>query len=361
MEGAARGWRELMMTQDHGSASAAHGPAKKRKIPPALSKGWRALAFLVIAVSAILAGLHFKDLSNPGQEGAQFANEALPSFNIFVSNPNASVNVNVSVSCNEGTSSTPCTTASTAQAALSLTVSPASLSSGTVLITSNFAYFRDQAGPLPFSNYSLPPGSARIYEDKIPIGPATSKDTLTFNIPNVVEEVRGSVFGRLPVIGNLGTKDLWPSMLTEDYAGNSTLEDLIYQPAEEPWAQGNLQQMDNPAAYETLHGGHGTVLFWNPSVLSITESLEDITGVISTQQVDYVTPPATVNGTAYSWNADTLLQPQFKSTDPEAADSQTTNAFIAGILLGIAGAAVIAFLQELPPHPDLQERPSRPE
>lgn len=349
------------MTQDHGSASAAHGPAKKRKIPPALSKGWRALAFLVIAVSAILAGLHFKDLSNPGQESAQFANEALPSFNIFVSNPNASVKVNVSVSCNEGTSSTPCTTASTAQAALSLTVSPASLSSGTVLITSNFDYFRDEAGPLPFSNYSLPPGSARIYEDKIPIGPATSKDTLSFNIPNVVEEVRGSVFGRLPVIGNLGSKDLWPSMLTEDYAGNSTLEDLIYQPAEEPWAQGNLQQMDNPAAYETLHGGHGTVLFWNPSVLSITESLEDITGVVSTQQVDYVTPPATISGTAYSWNADTLLQPQFKSTDPEAADSQTTNAFIAGILLGIAGAAVIAFLQELPPHPDRQERPPHPE
>jgi hypothetical protein len=60
---------------------------------------------------------------------------------------------------------------------------------------------------------------------------------------------------------------------------------------------------------------------------------------------------ATVNGTAYSWNADTLLQPQFKSTDPEASDSQTTNAIIAAILLGIAGAAMIAFPQELPPHP----------
>jgi hypothetical protein len=45
-----------------------------------------------------------------------------------------------------------------------------------------------------------------------------------------------------------------------------------------------------------------------------------------------------------------LLQPQFKSTDPGAADSQTADAFIAGILLGIAGAAVLAFLQELPPH-----------
>jgi hypothetical protein len=336
---------------DHGSAGAAgNGRTPRRMVISTLAKGWRLPAFLLIAIIAIITGLHYKDISNPGEESQQFATGILPSFNIFVSNPNASVNVNVDVMCNAGTSPTPCTTASSAQAELTVKVSPASLSSGYVLITTNFDYFRDAAGSLPFSSYSDPPGSARIYEDEIPIGAATSRDVLSLNVPNVVEEVRGSVFGRLPVIGNLGSKDLWPSMLTEDESGTSTLEDLVYHPTEYPWAQDNLQEMDKPDAYEALHGGHGAVLFWNPNVLSITESLEDITGVVSTQQVDYVTPPVTVNGMAYTWNADTLLQPQFKSTDPGAANSQTANAFLAGILLGIAGAAVLAFLQELPPH-----------
>jgi hypothetical protein len=342
--------------QDHGSAAAAgHGRGSRRKALLTLVKGWRLPAFLLVAIITIITGLHYKDLSNPGEESEQFATESPPSFNIFVSNPNASVNVHVDVMCSEGTSPMPCTTASTAQALLNVNVYPASLSSGTVLITSNVNYFPDAAVSLPFSSYGDPPGSARIYEDEIPIGPDTSKGELSFNIPNVVEEVRGSVFGRLPVIGDLGGPDVRPAMLTENDAGTSTLEDLIYHPTQQPWAQNNLQYMDKPDAYEALHGGYGATLFWNPNVLSITESLEDITGVVSTQRVDYVTPPATVNGMAYTWNADTLLQPQFKSTDPAAVDSQTSNAFIAGILLGIAGAAVLGFLQELPPHPERGE------
>ena len=339
------------MARERGSASAAgHGAGLRRKARWALSKGWRPFAFLLIVLVAIGAGLCFKDLSNPGEESQQFASEELPSFNVFVSNPNASVKVNVHVFCDVGPRPVPCTThSSTAQATLA--VSPVSSSSGIVLITSNFNYSgRDAASALPFSRDGLPPGNARIYEDEIPLGQATSKDVLTVNIPNVVEEAGGSVFGRLPVIGNLESKDLWPSMLAEYHTKGSGPEDVIYHPVMEPWAQNNRLQVGNPEAYETLHGGKANLLFWNPDVLSVSENLDDITGVVSTQQVDYMTPLATVSGMAYSWNADNLLQPQFKSTDPQASSSQTEDAFIAGILLGIAGAAVIAFLQELPPH-----------
>jgi len=339
------------MSQVHGSAGATgHEAGLRKRLRRALRRGWRPVALLLIVLIAIIAGFHFKNRASPGSESQQFASEELPSFNVFVSSPKTSVHVRVGIACDLGSRSVPCTTASSTALA-TLAVSPASSSSGTILITSSLNYVaRNAARPLPFSQDNLAPGHARLYEDEIHIEPGDTGDVVTIGIPNVVDEVRGSVFGRLPIIGNLESRDLWPSMLAEYHAGGSTPEDLIYHPVMEPWAQNNRLDVDKPDAYETLHRGDSGQLFWNPHVLAISESLADITGVVSAQQVDYMTPAVTISGTAYRWNADNLLQPQFKSTDPQASSSQTDDAFIAGILLGIAGAAVIALLQELPPH-----------
>lgn len=68
-------------------------------------------------------------------------------------------------------------------------------------------------------------------------------------------------------------------------------------------------------------------------------------------QIDMVTPPGTLEEGAYNWRAgtdDTPFTPGIIATSLEAASSQSDNAFISGIIFGIAGAAVIAVLQELP-------------
>lgn len=356
---------ELARPAEHGSARNAGRVQQDQQAEETLSretpqktqrtlfKGWRSLVFLLAVFLAIGFGLHFKTLSEPGQESKQLASGILPSFNIFVSDPRISVHVTADIFCllPRDTDDVSCTSASSsAQALLSVTASsPRSLSDGTVLMTSNVGSFNDKSGGVPFSSYSDPPGAARIYQYEFHVADLApgSPSGVSFDIPDVLEETHGSTFGRLPTIGNLGQdQGSYPSMLTEDRPGTSSVEDLIYVPSLSD-AEFGGQQEDNPSAFMTLHGGHAT-LFWRPTVLSITEELDAITEVLSTQQLDYMTPSATVSGQAYFWNSNDELQPDFKSTDPEAADSQSNNAFIAGICLGIAGAAAIALLQELP-------------
>jgi hypothetical protein len=343
---ASRADRLLQDRRMHGAKS--ETPPKDRRT---LFKGWRPTAFLVATLLAIGLGLHFKTLSDPGQESKQFANEVLPSFNVFVSSPNISVHISADLQCGALISTTSCVTSSSDfLVALDVTVSPPSLSHGTILITSNLSSYSKRISALPFST-ELPLGApdsparnARIYEDEFPAGSGSSE--LDFEIPDVLEEAHGSVFGRLPVIGDLdGQYTAVPAILTESAPDGRGLADLIYNPLPKNIAIPDAG--DDPNAYQTLHGGHVT-LFWTPKVLSITEDLQDIAGILSTQQLDYMTPPAEFQGQDYSWDTDNELQPNFKSTDPQAIDSQNSNAFISGIFLGIAGAAAIALLQELP-------------
>jgi hypothetical protein len=324
-------------------------PQKHRRT---LFKGWRPTAFLVATLLAIGLGLHFKALSEPGQESKQFANEVLPSFDVFVSSPNISAHVSVTLGCDalNANPTTYCVTSSSDfLAALKVTVSPPSLSHGTVLITSNLSSYTNRTSALPFSS-GLPlgaqdfPPNARIYEYEFPV--ASGSDELDFEIPDVIEGANGSIFGRLPVVGDMdGQYSVVPTILTESAPDGRGLADLIYNPL--PNNITDQDPGDDPNAYQTLHGGHAT-LFWTPKVLSITEDLQDVAGILSTQQVDYMTPSAEFQGQDYYWNTDNELQPNFKSTDPQATDSQNSNAFISGIFLGIAGAAAIALLQELP-------------
>jgi len=331
-------------------------PRQKRR---SLLKGWRPLLFLLAVLVAIGAGLHFKTLAEPGRESVQFADEALPSFNIFVSDPRISVSLSADVYCNLPTSTdiVACTTASSmAHVIFYLTAdAPPSLrSSGIVLMTSSIGAAGPRSDALPFSSYSVPPGNARIYEQEFNVADLQSggSSSADFYLPNVLEKMRGSVFGKLPAIGNLDQfEGSYPSMLTEFRPGTTSIEDLIYLPSLKP----GQPQTDDSSAYQTINGDPAK-LFWRPNVLSITDTLENFTGVIGTQQIDYMTPAGTVSGENYVWNSSSELQPNFKSTDPEATDSQSNNAFISGIFLGIAGAAAIALIQELPERVTLGRR-----
>jgi len=101
------------MTDDHASAELAsepdHHPTKGdsqteqasgsriKKIAGTLLKGWRALAFLLIVLIVGSYAFHYKALSDPGSENTQLANHAPQEIDLFVSNPNVSIDVNTSV------------------------------------------------------------------------------------------------------------------------------------------------------------------------------------------------------------------------------------------------------------------------
>ena len=280
-----------------------------QKVRRTLIRGWRPLAFLLITLISFVIGLHFKALSDPGQEGKQFANLVPPWFHFSVSDRRISADISAYIQCQaniNATETNPCTLASPrAYVFFSLKFKmPRSLplSQASILMTSSVRPLSTIGGG-PFSN------SRGLYEREIPLAELLAAESDGFNaaifsISDVLHGARGSFFGKLPTIDS-----------TE---------------------------------YGTQLGGHATT-FWPASNFSVTEDLVDVAQVLGTQQLVYVTPPGTFDGEDYIWNASNVqLGPVFKSTDPDASAAQSDNAFFSGIFLGIAGGAAIALLGELP-------------
>jgi hypothetical protein len=97
--------------------------------------------------------------------------------------------------------------------------------------------------------------------------------------------------------------------------------------------------------------------FQEPQKISYTEFLNYINLGLRNEQIQYMNPAADSSGgstpysaDSYIWRSNSIfgLEPIFKSTNPETIDSQNQDAFVSGIAFGVAGAAAIAVVQELP-------------
>jgi hypothetical protein len=90
--------------------------------------------------------------------------------------------------------------------------------------------------------------------------------------------------------------------------------------------------------------------FSSPWFNSASEHLANVAAELNSAQVDYISPSTTASNSGYTWRSARCcnLEPVFKLTDATAADSQSKAAFTSGIAFGVAGAAFIAVLQELP-------------
>ncbi|HKA55881.1 MAG TPA: hypothetical protein VKJ47_19690, partial [Candidatus Binatia bacterium] len=83
---------------------------------------------------------------------------------------------------------------------------------------------------------------------------------------------------------------------------------------------------------------------------SYTEAIQQIVPALNDRQTAYMNPSTdSANDADYVWHSNSVdgMEPTFKAIDPNAADAQSQAAFYSGIAFGVAGAALIALVQEI--------------
>ena len=358
-----------LMTNDHTSAESqserVHSTAELgdqtkqasnrhvRKIMRTLLKGWRALLFLLIVLITGSYAFHYKTLSDPGSESKQLADYAPQEIDFFVSNPSTSIDVSAVLLPQLDELSVTC-------------YSPPSVKSVTILMLTNvfakFAYgpFTGTGyGTYPFSRLEIAPPSARIFSDwqriingyfavaihlSMPTSDGEEIDFDDFTIRSDLEQTQAYLYGHLPAIGTIdqftsGFPHFSP-ILAERY-GNALnpIRDIVLDPH---YSSTNLSSFT-----KTPHGGPGEV-FSAPAKISITETQVSLAPAIANQQINYMTPTGQISGQNYVWRGSGYLQPVFQATNVDTLQNESNLAFLSGILFGIAGAAAIAFVQEIP-------------
>lgn len=330
---------------------------------------------LVILVAIILIsgafGLFFKGLSDPGHVSDQFFRTTPQVINIYVSDPKISAHVTADVRCD----------ASSLQhldcAELDLSISlniPRPISRGTVFITSTIRAQRSENALFHvFRKIPIITGSGHswIYGQAISFRTSRSgysfgneldgscptwchgkavqiaAEVDSFRLAGVVQETNSNLFGHLPKLADReGPSTTLP---TDPYVlaalnPASTIDGIIYDPPVPPrLTTGALDQQVEPQ----LRKDHGKG-FWEPKDFSVTEALKGPEPILANEQLDFSSPAADVHSGEYVWNARQQISPVIKFTNPDASDQLSTYVFVSGIALGVAGAAVIAVVQEAP-------------
>jgi hypothetical protein len=163
----------------------------------------------------------------------------------------------------------------------------------------------------------------------------TWSGSVSFNSVPIIFQNNGSTFGHLPSVGAYGY--LYPpiSVLQGRYdAGTGRLENMAFTTPDSP-------------------GGANIEYFSPPNTqASYSEVIQHIAPALSDRQIAYMNPSAdSANDADYIWQSNSSidgLEPTFKAIDLDATDSQSQAAFYSGIAFGVAGAAVIALVQEIP-------------
>ena len=382
------------MTDDHASAEPRpeqdHSQAKAdnrtqgglgrhlKKVVPTLLKGWRALAFLLIALIVGYYAFHYKALSDPGSESKQLASHAPQEIDFFVSNPNVSIDVNAFINAEEdviggleGSALQPePMPLSTRQVDhLSMTVhAPPNVTNFTILIIMNIPSkisFLYPQGPSFLRLENLPKGlkasleleqkniegySATAIPVKLetPVPKGLPIEIGYFRIGSDIEQTNAYLYGHLPAIGSVDQwasyLQLYPAVLAELYENApDRIKDLVLAPPRDGPA------ISNPKSYPRPYGGPGE-LFWTPAKLSITETQSNLGLMMANQQmqINCMAPTCQPNGPDYVWQGSTYLDPVFQVTNNDALKGESDLAFRSGVFFGIAGAAAIAFFQEIP-------------
>lgn len=370
---------ESRSEQDH-SVAETQGQARQRsegritKVIRTVSRAWRALAFLIIVLVTGSYAFHYKALSDPGSESEQLSNHPPQEIEVFVSDPSVSIDVdavimpkaNVPLPPRSGVLQSP----STPQVdQLTLAVHMPNLENVTFLIlVKNWLPGSASDFGSDFSRLSTPPLKhvmtfspaeqqvvEGFYAAEIPITSISPKTlivgtTLDLPIGSDLQQTNAFLYGHLPAVGSV---DQWvnsfsvpPLILAEDYKNSpDRIRDIVLGPKFN--GPNSEAVMGNPKSYRTPYGGPGE-LFWTPAGLSVTETQTNLVSTIANQQIDYMTPAGQTSGPDYTWHGSTYLEPVFQATNNGVLQGESNSAFLSGILFGVAGAAAIAFVQEVP-------------
>lgn len=170
----------------------------------------------------------------------------------------------------------------------------------------------------------------------------------------------GTYFAHLPLLSTaLGTYQGNPQYLSErvhPYGHEFLDADLIRLPSLnrnvgmkrlKAATEGRPVRRDTtPSDYQTGRNKPG-LLFWKPRSIVTTEILKNVTPELDNAN-DSITPSGNFSGVDYIWQNTGSLEPTIVATRLDSVDTKSNDLFLSGIFFAIAGAALIAFLQELP-------------
>jgi len=317
------------------------------------SKNWRSIMFLLILSAALTAGFYYKFNSDPGEAPSVFRNHAPQYLNIFLTlaqieqNPTVNVTVNLERDNSELDPNAPST-----------------------LNTSGLSTFSEFVNIELDSGHPIPQGRIAIVSSDEPSDPNSIKDrpsqefvsidpietvgktsrgqfesaaVAAFDDVPIFWEGDGSIYGHLPSVNIIQwSNGNVPNIVAEfnKKSGQIVKSEIDF----------SGQPYGSPPAFAAVSRADGTDVFWEIASFTVTEVIEGIGPVLANDQIDYMNPPTTDSSFNYQWSFTGCcgIEPTFKLTDPETIDSQNKDAFISGIAFGVAGAAAIAVVQELP-------------
>ena len=315
---------------------------------------------LIIIVFALLAatagGFYFKSQANPGREPSSFGSHSPLYLNVFETNPDFHVAVNVTLSPTiypwhklptEGLVHVNVTVYVTARG-------PRSGSPGKMFITSSVA--PDPSVPQRLIPVEHASGAQRFVVQLSPSRDSngTWSDIAFFDAVPIILENNGSTFGHLPSIGTLenpiqNTFGSFPPLFVEygHATGKARYATVNYAPPHARWL--GIAEIADVSSWVTVPGDYGEFYGSSSEDISCTETLQQVVPVLAGQLLDYIAPAMDNGGSNdYVWHSQGNLEPVFKDTNPDATDSQSQAAFYSGIAFGLAGAAIIALVQEIP-------------
>jgi hypothetical protein len=320
-------------------------PARSRFNPLRLT------IIIFILLIGVLVGLHFKLQANPGAEPSTFAEQPPQYINVYETNYQIPISVTVTFGqewlVNYGRYVSPIELPAHGYADFSenveVTATPTgSAMPGTIVITSTTRplpnggepirtpVFRLRNGPGPIAAAMKFAVAVQLFRNQ---DNTWSGSAFFASIPIVFQD-NGSTFGHLPSVGAYEVTRP-PSVFLQAQYDHGKLENVI-------------SLLGGPTQIPV---GDSAQDLGDPSNISYTEDIENIVPTLKSEQIDY-SIPAINNGSDidYTWYSNGIsgLQPIFKATNPDAIDSQNQAAFYSGIAFGIAAAAAIALVQEIP-------------
>jgi hypothetical protein len=345
-------------------------PASADKRPRFTSKHWRLIVLLAILLIAVRSGFYFKSHANPGTEPSKFGTQPSQFLDIYDTNTNDHVSVSVFLYQGGSLSGVFADVPKLQRQGFtyftedaSITVTPArSHRPGTVMMTSSTQPANSPAeslagsGPaFPLKSYGPSEKSRRFATTiihaqpfVIPVHLYRTGDSwfgdVFFNSIPIIFRDNGTTYGNLPSVGALGSAFAAVGSRLEAEYRQYQLEKVFLRI--DAGAGLGLKPLKGPSIPPGFHAKQ----FGIPvDTISYTEVLDNLAPLFRNEQVDYMDPNV-INGGAinYAWRGKGGLEPVFKITDLNVADSQSQAAFTSGIAFGVAGAAAIALVQELP-------------
>ncbi len=325
---------------------------------------YRPLRLILIGLILLVAssvGFRFKSLANPGTEPPDFRSQPPQYINVYETSPlNAFVPITVSVILGQGwlnpnygrygpvelraqgfsgfheeVDITVTSTGPVAPDAIIITSSirptgvgvPGQVLSARALSVAQLKSTKD------------PLAKADRFAVSVPLSGSgdTWSGAVFFNSVPIIYQDNGSTFGHLPSAG----------FYTYLYPPTSVLEGGYDK------RTGKLKNIAlwSPSTSSAIPPGERVASYGPSNYASFTERIEHILPAFSNRQMAYMSPPSDGGNHAdYVWHSTGIdgLEPVFKAVDLNAADSQNQDAFYAGLAFGVAGAALIALVQEIP-------------